>query len=59
MKDWEETVSTPLKARGAKKPKLVSPSDKHATSGTPAYSSQCRTKEFVDKIVFIRGWGPS
>jgi hypothetical protein len=29
-------VSTPLKPRGAKKPKLVSPSDKHATSGNGA-----------------------
>ena len=25
-------MSTPLKAKGSKKPKLVSPSDKHATS---------------------------
>ena len=32
MKDWDETVSTPLKAKGGKKPSLVNPSDKHATS---------------------------
>ena len=32
IEDWEETVSTPLNAKGGKKPSILNPSDKHATS---------------------------
>lgn len=55
--DWDETVSTPLKAKGSKKPKLVSPSDKHATTeGSHGFITFTVEGDPVPEIEWFKGF---
>ncbi|XP_023324296.1 twitchin isoform X2 [Eurytemora carolleeae] len=55
--DWEETVSTPLKPKGGKKPKLVSPSDKHATSeGTNGFITFSVEGDPAPEVEWFKGF---